>query len=109
MLVRMNHLELTTESKRSKLSIMRFCTKSAKVGSHRWGPNVEICLYLTALLQQYLVVLAQGHTENDGRDILKTMNPLFALTPLSTNVEHATKRQSPKSKQSKATASFHST
>lgn len=61
--------------------------------------------YLTALLQQHLVVLAQGHTEDNGRDIFKTMDPLFALTSLTTNVEHATKRQSPK----QATAGFHNT
>ena len=48
--------------------------------------------YLTALFQQYLIVFAQGYTEDNGRNILKAVYPLLALASLSDNIEHAAER-----------------
>lgn len=44
---------------------------------------------MIALFQKNLIVLAQSYAENDRCDILEAMNPLLSLTPLSSNVEHA--------------------
>ena len=39
------------------------------------------------ILMQHLIVLRHGNAEDDGGDVLKTMNPLFPLRPLTANVE----------------------
>jgi hypothetical protein len=86
-LVRMNHRELTTESNRTRLSIMRFYDRQ------RERINVVgISPYLIAFLQKYLVILAESYTEDDRGDIFKTMNPLLSLTPLPADIEHAADR-----------------
>ena len=36
---------------------------------------------------QHLVILGHGNAEDDGGDVLKTMDPLFPLRPLTTHVE----------------------
>ena len=36
---------------------------------------------------QHLVVLRHGDAEDDGGDILETMDPLFSLRSLASNVE----------------------
>ena len=84
-LVRMNHRELTTESNNNKLSIMRFCYRSEKLCT----PGVTWWTYLTAFLEQHLVVLAQGNTEDDGRDVLEAVNPFLAFTTLPAHIKHA--------------------
>jgi len=38
------------------------------------------------------VVLAECDDEDDGRDSLEAVDPLFALRPLSTDVEHSVVR-----------------
>ena len=93
MLVRMNQRELTTESKSSRLSIMRFCRHGQPLSSPHEetpekGPNPT---YLTALLEQHLVVLAQRNAKDDGRHVLEAVNPLLALTPLPADIKHAAK------------------
>ncbi len=85
-LVLINHLELTTESKSTKLSIMRFWGSVRKRECLFWRCTES---YLVALFQEHLIVLTQGHTEYDGRHILEAMNPLLSLTSLSTYIEHA--------------------
>jgi hypothetical protein len=45
--------------------------------------------YLVAFLEQHLVVLAEGDAEDDGGDVLETVDPLFALAPLAADVKHA--------------------
>jgi len=85
-LVRMNHLELTTESKSKRLSIIRFCRVLAKAS--RRG---VLCTCLAALFEEHLVVLAQRNTKDDGGNILETVNPLFAFTSLAADIEHANK------------------
>jgi hypothetical protein len=60
-LVRMNHLEFTTESNKTKLSIIRFW-EEISIKLNRTG---IAGLYLVALLQEDLIVLAQCHAEND--------------------------------------------
>lgn len=52
-------------------------------------PGVTWWTYLTALLEQYLVVLAQGNTEDDGCDVLEAVNPLLAFATLPTHIKHA--------------------
>lgn len=88
-LVRLNHRELTTESNRTKLSIIRFLIESAMsqrpIKRQRGGGEV----YLLAFLQEYLVVLTQGHTEDDRCDIFKAMDPFLSFTALATNIKHA--------------------
>ena len=89
MLVRMNHREFTTESKRSKLSIIRFC--SFRV-STEIKTNVEnVHPYLTTLLKEHLVVFTESDAEYDRRDVLETVNPLLPFASLAANIEHATK------------------
>ena len=44
-------------------------------------------LYRGLVLVQHLVVLGHGNAEDDGGDVLKTMDPLFPLRPLTTHVE----------------------
>jgi hypothetical protein len=78
-LVLINHLELTTESKSTKLSIMRFWGSVRKRECLFWRCTES---YLVALFQEHLIVLTQGH-------ILEAMNPLLSLTSLSTYIEHA--------------------
>lgn len=41
---------------------------------------------------QNLVVFRHGHTENDSRDILETMDPLFSLGTLAANVKQSEKK-----------------
>lgn len=80
---RINHLELTTESKSRRLSIIRFC-----VCQQQTRRFLSMHTYLTALLKEYLIVLAEGNTENDGRHILEAVNPLLTFTSLATDIEH---------------------
>lgn len=84
-LVRMNHLELTTESNRSKLSIIRFCET---VSTHQTDER-PVSAYLTALLEQDLVVLAQSYAKDDGCDVFEAVNPLLPFASLAAHVEHA--------------------
>ncbi len=41
------------------------------------------------ILEQQLVILGDGHEEQNGGDILETMDPLLPLGPLTTDIEHA--------------------
>lgn len=47
-----------------------------------WVPHLPGCF------QKHLVILAQCHTEDDGCDGFKTVNPLFPLRPLATYIKH---------------------
>jgi hypothetical protein len=90
MLVRINHRELTTESKSTKLSIIRFLsTTVSKVnhGNSRWATD------LIAFLEKHLVVLAQSHTEDNRGHIFEAMDPFLALAPLPADIKHATQSQ----------------
>ena len=40
------------------------------------------------VLRQHQVVATQGHTEDDGRHTLETVDPFLSLTPLAADVEH---------------------
>lgn len=82
----MNHRELTTESNRTKLSIMRFCRA---VSSLLRLAKVPIITYLIAFFQQHLVVFAQGNAKDDGCHILKAMDPFFSLASLASHIKHA--------------------
>lgn len=44
---------------------------------------------LITSFEKHLVVFAQRHAEDDGRDIFETVDPLLALTPLPADVKHA--------------------
>lgn len=46
--------------------------------------------YLTALLKQYLIVLAERNAEDDRSDVLEAMNPLLPFASLAAYVKHAT-------------------
>ena len=87
-LVRMNHRELTTESKRTRLSIMRFCKMSVLL----FKP-AHTMPYLIACFQQDLIVFAEGNTEDDAGDVLEAMDPLFAFTSLAADIKHANRSQ----------------
>lgn len=86
MLVLINHREFTTESNRTKLSIMRFwaCHVSWRKGWGRCG-----VAYLVAGLEENLIVFAESNAKDDGSNVLEAMYPLLPLTSLPTNVEHA--------------------
>jgi len=73
-LVRINHLEFTTESKSTRLSIILFY---ALLVVHRIF--IAVRPYLVCFLQQDLVIFAQRDAENDRRDILETMYPLLSF------------------------------
>lgn len=85
MLVLMNHRELTTESKSTRLSIMRFC--KAAISAVR--ECLQELLHLIALFQQYLVVFAKGDAEYDGCYVFEAVNPFFSFTSLTAYVKHA--------------------
>lgn len=89
MLVRINHRELTTESKSTKLSIMRFWKSislaALDLGGHPTNP------YLVALLEQHLIIFAQCHAENNRCHILEAVDPFFAFAALTPNIKHAVK------------------
>lgn len=84
MLVLINHLEFTTESNKTRLSIIRFCRPLLATSHIR--PHKRS--YLVILLQKNLVVFAQSHAKYDGCDVFKTVYPLFPFTSLATYVEH---------------------
>lgn len=41
------------------------------------------------ILVEHLVVFGNGDEEDDGRNVLEAVDPLFALRALSSNIEHA--------------------
>jgi hypothetical protein len=82
--VRMNHLEFTTESKRTSDSIMRFWSKVRSCAQPAEIPRT----YLTAFLEQHLIIFAERHTEDDRCHILETVDPLLTFTSLTANIEH---------------------
>ena len=84
-LVLMNHREFTTESNNTKLSIIRFC-RHWSICTHSYEMKV---IYLVTLLKEYLVVFAEGYTEDNRGDVLKTMYPFLSFTALTTDIEHA--------------------
>lgn len=45
--------------------------------------------YLLAFFQEYLIVLTQGHTEDDRCDVFKTMDPFLSFTALAADIKHA--------------------
>lgn len=85
MLVLMNHLEFTTESKSTKLSIMRFWLFI----SFLKYSEILARTHLIALFQQDLIVLAQCNTKYNGGDILEAMDPFLPFTSLPAHIEHA--------------------
>ena len=58
---------------------------------------------------QNLVVFRHGHTENDSRDILETMNPFFSLGTLATNVKQSVKKKKVKFKKGQTCIDFFQT
>ena len=44
---------------------------------------------LITSLEQHLIVLAERHAENDGRDVFEAMNPLLTFAALASYVKHA--------------------
>ncbi len=61
MLVLINHREFTTESNKTKLSIIRFCMLFLNMARTRLDKGA----YLITLLQEHLVVFAESHAEDD--------------------------------------------
>lgn len=49
--------------------------------------HVSVCAYRGLVLMQHLVVSTECHTENDGCYILKTVDPLLPLRPLTSNIK----------------------
>jgi hypothetical protein len=86
-LVRMNHRELTTESKRTRLSIIRFCFEVSMCADTQIPRNP----YLTTFFEQNLVVFAESYAEDDRRHVLEAMNPFFPFASLTANIKHAAK------------------
>lgn len=43
--------------------------------------------YRGLVLVQHLVIPAQRHAEDDGRHVLKTVDPLLPLRPLTSDIE----------------------
>ena len=57
------------------------------------APSNLYSTYGRFIFMQNLVVFRHGHTENDSRDILETMNPFFSLGTLATNVKQSVKKK----------------
>ena len=84
MLVLMNHRELTTESNKTRLSIIRFFAFVLV------GRMLEIrSSYLITLFKKDLIVLAQGHAKYDGGYIFEAVNPFLTFTSLTSDIKHA--------------------
>lgn len=47
----------------------------------------SICPYRGLVLMQHLVVSAERHTENDGCDVLETVDPFLPLRPLTSHIK----------------------
>ena len=88
MLVLINHREFTTESNKTRLSIIRFCIHNQKVPRTL---AVRICMYLIAFLQKNLIIFAQRYTEDDRGYVLEAMDPLLSLASLAANIKHTTR------------------
>ena len=52
-----------------------------------WYFQIKFLFYRSLVLMQHLVVLRHGDAEDDGGDIFETMDPLFPLRSLASNVE----------------------
>lgn len=90
MLVRMNHRELTTESKSTRLSIIRFYGRENKISDSGDQSKFEFrtTAYLITLFQQNLIIFTQRDTENNGCDVFEAMDPLLAFASLSSDIKH---------------------
>lgn len=51
--------------------------------------------YLATLFEKYLVIFRERDAKNDGRNVLKAVNPLFPLATLSTNIKHTANTLAP--------------
>ena len=82
----LNHCEEHIESQTPIASIIWFCqtAQSAAVAGFSHGRRT----HRIALLDEALVVPAEGDEEEDSRDILKAVNPLPSLGFLTADVDH---------------------
>jgi hypothetical protein len=46
---------------------------------------------LVGFFEKNLIVLTESNAEDDRCDVFEAMNPFLSLTPLATNVKHATR------------------
>lgn len=79
---------------RARLSSIRFCSEAAALKKCRDSKSetwcgMELNSHLIVTLSQDLVILTEGHQENDGCDILKAMDPLPSLWPLTPHIHHS--------------------
>lgn len=86
--VRTNHRELQIESKRTRASCIRLMDSAEAKAVNFVRSSTRTRDQLTILVK-HLVVLGDGDEEDDGGDVLETVDPLFTLGALSSNVEHA--------------------
>lgn len=49
--------------------------------------HMTICPYRGLVLVQHLVVSAERHAENNSSDVLKTVDPLLPLRPLTSHIK----------------------
>ena len=95
--VSVNHLLLQIESKSFKLSCIRFCRGKKQIFTNK----VNLCLlkniiisiekndYGGLVFMKHLIVFGHGHAKDDGRDVLKAMDPLLPLGTLTSDVEQS--------------------
>ena len=55
--------------------------------------NNDGASYRSLILMQHLVVLGHGDTEDDGCDVLETVDPLLSLRPLASHVEQSERKK----------------
>ena len=80
-----NHRELHIESNSVSASCMRFC---GEIGCYRRKPRlIEFWTYHTLIFVQHLVVFTERDQKDEGSDVLKTVNPLFPLASLTSDIE----------------------
>ena len=85
-LVRMNHRELTTESKRTKLSIIRFY-QVCQLRYRMLGCNEAS--YLIAFFQKHLIIFTERNAKDNGCHVFEAMDPFLSLTALAAHIKHA--------------------
>ncbi len=84
-----NHRELHIESKRVKASCIRFFVTTAirSLEKRVEAPKKKKKTYHPHVFVKHLIVLAETDQEHQSSDVLKAVNPLFALTALATDIE----------------------
>lgn len=87
--VLVNQRELQIESKRVRASCIRFFSAGKESINYSARCATVVSTHDVFVLHEHLVVFADGDQENDGGDVLETMDPFLALRSLAAHIEHS--------------------